>query len=92
MWQGRANYFVSQCQKDKWVKKRTETTSKGCIFKSLAQSGPKEMIQWEKILINKHDYVSRTWVMFLFPPEISAEKEIEDWEPPLLQSFWPFFF
>lgn len=30
--------------------------------------------------------------MFLFPPEISAEKEIEDWEPPLLQSFWPFFF
>lgn len=28
-------------------------------------------------------------MIFLFPPEISAEKEMEDWEPlsPLLQSF-----
>ncbi len=64
--------------------KRAGTTSKGCIFKSWAESGLKEMIRWEPIIINKHDYVNRTWVIISFPPDITDEKDMEDRE-----SFFP---
>lgn len=61
---------------------------------SRAEPGPKEMIQWEPIIINKHDYVNRTWVIISFTPDITDEKDTEYREsfPHLLLSLSPFFY
>lgn len=37
--------------------------------------GFREMMRWEPITINKHDYVNRTWAIFPFRLDITAEIE-----------------
>lgn len=77
---------------------RTETGRRGYDLRSCAESGLKEIIQWEPIIINRHDYVNRTWVIILFPSNISHEKNTENWESLSLFSllsltfFFPLYF